>query len=278
MGTFTGKKNTTMTCTPSFNPSARDDGPAVAGMTGIYREAPPQDQLRPHFLCAWTSELAPGQDGDVAVLPDGCVDILWEGNRLSVVGPDVVAARPQLGPGARVLGLRFQPGAARGWLGVPLSELVGCKVELEALWGGGRADRIVRRLRDATSPGIQLRTLQDALAQEVPWAGAPQPRAAALFRWLATVSDPGGRMLCERLELSDRSLRRLSLEHFGYGPKTLERILRLQRFIGLLHREPDASLAALAAGAQYADQAHLSREVRALCGMTPSALQARSRG
>ncbi len=214
----------------------------------------------------------------MAVLPDGCADILWTGGRLGVVGPDVVAARPQLAPGARVLGLRFQPGAARGWLGVPLSELVGRRVELAALWGDARADRVARRVREAATPEGQMLALQEALTGDARRHEAPAPRAAALFRWLAAEPRPGGPGLDDRLEMSERSLRRFSHEHFGYGPKMLERILRLQRFIALLRGPAGLPLARLAADAGYADQAHLSREVRALCGMTPSALREQARG
>ena len=71
---------------------------------------------------------------------------------------------------------------------------------------------------------------------------------------------------------------RASHDHFGYGPKMLELILRLQRFIALLRGPADLPLAMLAVDAGYADQAHLSREVRALCGMTPSALREQARG
>ncbi|MCG2599473.1 AraC family transcriptional regulator [Achromobacter insuavis] len=259
-------------------PTPDSAAPAVAGMTGSYHEALPVASLRPHFLCAWRSELAPGQAADVAVLPDGCADILWTGGRLSVVGPDVVAARPQLAPGARVLGLRFQPGAARGWLGVPLSELVGRRVELAALWGDARADRVARRVREAATPEGQMLALQEALTGDARRHEAPAPRAAALFRWLAAEPRPGGPGLDDRLEMSERSLRRFSHEHFGYGPKMLERILRLQRFIALLRGPAGLPLARLAADAGYADQAHLSREVRALCGMTPSALREQARG
>lgn len=259
-------------------PTPDSTAPAVAGMTGSYHEASPVTSLRPHFLCAWRSELAPDQAADVTVLPDGCADILWTGDRLSVVGPDVVAARPQLAPGARVLGLRFQPGAARGWLGVPLSELVGRRVELGALWGDGGAERVARRVRDAVTPEAQMLALQQALADDAPRQEAPASRAAALFRWFAAAPQTGGPSLEDRLAMSERSVRRFSHEHFGYGPKRLERILRLQRFVGLLRGPADLPLAMLAALAGYADQAHLSREVRALCGMTPSALREQARG
>ena len=72
-----------------------------------------------------------------------------------------------------------------------------------------------------------------------------------------------------KLGLGERTLRRRFEEAFGYGPKTLDRILRFQRFLTLV-RDPRApSAAGLAAEAGYADQAHLIRESRRLAGSTP---------
>jgi AraC-like DNA-binding protein len=71
--------------------------------------------------------------------------------------------------------------------------------------------------------------------------------------------------------MSERTLRRRFDESFGYGPKTLDRILRFQRYRRLA-RQPDASTAVLAVEAGYADQAHLVRESRRLMGVTPQQL------
>jgi AraC-like DNA-binding protein len=72
--------------------------------------------------------------------------------------------------------------------------------------------------------------------------------------------------------VSERQLRRRFERGVGYGPRTLRRVLRFQRFLGLAHG--GGSLARLAADAGYADQAHLVRDCRSLAGMTPSALLA----
>jgi methylphosphotriester-DNA--protein-cysteine methyltransferase len=77
-------------------------------------------------------------------------------------------------------------------------------------------------------------------------------------------------------------LRRRCQAVVGYGPKTLQRVLRFRRFVSRIDAGPPAGraahdLAALAADAGYADQAHLTRECRALAGLTPAAL-ARQRG
>ncbi|BCG81274.1 helix-turn-helix domain-containing protein [Mesorhizobium sp. 113-3-3] len=76
--------------------------------------------------------------------------------------------------------------------------------------------------------------------------------------------------LLRTLHLSERTLRRRFEESFGYGPKTLDRILRFHRYRCLRQTSSDASTAMLAVEAGYSDQAHLIRESRRLSGATPS--------
>jgi hypothetical protein len=63
-------------------------------------------------------------------------------------------------------------------------------------------------------------------------------------------------------------------ETVGYGPATLVRVQRFQRFLALAGVHPGATLARLAADAGHADQAHLARECRRLSGLAPAALLA----
>ena len=58
----------------------------------------------------------------------------------------------------------------------------------------------------------------------------------------------------------------------GYGWRTFARVDRLQRTLLLHARTPDAPLSRLAVAAGYADQPHMSREVRSLSGLTPQQL------
>ena len=73
-----------------------------------------------------------------------------------------------------------------------------------------------------------------------------------------------------RLGISTRQLHRSIVANVGLTPKTLQRVMRLQRFLDYAERRPD--LAAAAADAGYADQSHLTREVLALSGLTPARL------
>jgi len=69
----------------------------------------------------------------------------------------------------------------------------------------------------------------------------------------------------------ERQLRRRFDERVGYGPKTLAANLRFQRLVAEL-RSARLELAAAAAAAGYADQAHLSRESLRLAGLSPREL------
>ena len=78
--------------------------------------------------------------------------------------------------------------------------------------------------------------------------------------------------LANDLGVTPRSLHRRCTTAVGYGPKTLERILRFRRAQLIARRAPALSLAELAMAAGYSDQAHLTRECRRLAGRTPAKL------
>jgi AraC-like DNA-binding protein len=99
----------------------------------------------------------------------------------------------------------------------------------------------------------------------------PDRRAAAAVAALSKTVDVAA--VANDVGLSSRQLRRLLLAEVGLGPKTLQRVARLQYFLALADLD-GAGLAALAARAGYADQSHLTREVRDLSGLPPAALLA----
>lgn len=245
----------------------------LADAAGFYREFQPPMALRGHFQCVWVNRAARDQGGPVDVVPDGCVDLVWREGRLLVAGPDITVARPVLMAGSTVLGARFRAGAAAHWLGLPMSEIVGRSVDLADIWGPRRVREVGERIADAPTPATKARWLLDGLSAMAPSMVKPDETAGRIFSWLhegTGASDPVA-ALRERLDLSERTLLRRSREHFGYGPKMLDRILRFQRFQTMARRAPQANLAAMAAEAGFADQAHLNRDIQSLCGMSAGA-------
>ncbi|QMU69733.1 helix-turn-helix domain-containing protein [Streptacidiphilus sp. P02-A3a] len=194
------------------------------------------------------------------VLPDGCMDLIWHDGDLLVAGPDTAAVLVPGRPGERYQGLRFAPGVGGAVLGVPAHELRDRRVPLAALWPQREVRVLAERVSLAADRGAALERL---IVARVDRADPPDPVRDAVVSGLRH----GRRVpeLARLTYLSERQLRRRCLELFGYGPKTLDRVLRLQRALAPARRGvPPADVAARAG---YADQAHLAREVRALAGI-----------
>jgi AraC-like DNA-binding protein len=199
---------------------------------------------------------------DVRVLPDGCMDLIWTSTGdLFVAGPDTVAYLHATQPGRVLTGLRFAPGVAPVVLGVAAHELADGRVGLEQLWHPADVRHVAGRLADSRLPGRVLEAVADDRLRDLDTAGLATLREVVrLLRARRSV-----RSVAAAVGMSERQLRRRSIEAFGYGPKTLARILRAQRAIALA-RSGEA-LADVAFRAGYADQAHLARDIRALAGI-----------
>ncbi|WP_019630670.1 helix-turn-helix domain-containing protein [Actinomadura atramentaria] len=225
-----------------------------------YREtaAPPVAGL----ACAWTAGLPAAAAGPAVqrVVPDACVDVVWwpGGGGLLVAGPDTGPAPAVLRPGDRLAGVRLRPGAAGPVLGVPPAALRDARVPLTEVWGGA-ADRLAERLAAADDPAAALAA---GIAARAAAAPPPDPLAAPLARALAAGSV---RDAAAALGLGERQVRRRAVAAFGYGPKTVQRVLRFQRALRLARAGRPLAEVAWAAG--YSDQPHMAHDVRQLGGV-----------
>lgn len=248
----------------------------LAKRCGIYRERTAPASLAAHVECLWSHAIPEGPRQPMAVVPDGCADIIWSSRGLVVAGPDRVAAFPAISPGETVVGLRFRAGIAASFLHTPLCELTGTIVPLEAFWGAA-ARELDLRMAEAESVATRTIILAQAAEQRLPAIAAPPADIAACLAHLRqgrpTSSDNPIRLLAQATGTSERTLRRRCHEHFGYGAKTLDRILRLQRFLVACRSDVQPSLTTLALDAGYADQAHLTRETRELTSLSPGEIR-----
>ncbi|MBB1252030.1 helix-turn-helix transcriptional regulator [Streptomyces sp. OF3] len=219
----------------------------------------------------WTRPAGGGPEEDTRVLPDGCMDLIWHeaADGLLVAGPDTRAHTSRSTPDAGWAGLRLPPGVAPALLGVPAHELRDRRVPLAEVLPLTRARRLTARVDRATDRGAALERIALELAGEPP-DPLCQAVAAGLRRGRPVAE------LADEVALSPRQLHRRALAAFGYGPKTLARVLRLRAALPLI--TSGRPLAEVAAATGYADQAHLTREVRALTGLPPGRLRSHPAG
>ncbi|OAX54548.1 hypothetical protein A6R73_03440 [Xanthomonas translucens pv. poae] len=68
--------------------------------------------MRDRLRCSWRFRQGAGEAQPTQVLPDGCVDLIWDGRALFVAGPDHCASSAALAPGSVLSGVRLAPGYA----------------------------------------------------------------------------------------------------------------------------------------------------------------------
>lgn len=195
------------------------------------------------------------------------MDVIWFGDHLLVAGPDTRAQLSTMPSGSSVTGLRLPPGWGPAVLGVPAVELRDVRVRLDQVWCPAR---VRRASEQAAVPGRAASALE-SLARERLADADPPPRdvtgAVAMVQRGASVAH-----VADAVGWSRRQLHRRSLTAFGYGLKTLGRVLRLQRALELVRS--GVLLRDAAARAGYADQSHLARDVKDLTGVPLGTLMA----
>jgi AraC-like DNA-binding protein len=236
-----------------------------------YRELAPSADVYSLVACRWMRDAPDASADSVLVLPDGCVDLLWREGELVLAGVDRTARSTAVNPGKRTLGLRMRPGVAGAVLGMPASEVLDVHVKLEELLGPA-ADELAERLGKTREDEEAFGLLEATIASRVR-DGGPDPLVLAATRRLGF---PGARVdeLAESLGISDRQLRRRFHGSVGYGPKTLDRVLRFRRLVAQSGAiaAGESDLARVAADLGYADQAHMTRDCLRLSGLTPVGL------
>ena len=241
--------------------------PEGAWLTPGYAEWRPPPALRGAVACLWAGVVPGDADGESLILPDACSDLVWEqGVGCYVAGPDTGPVRTVTKAGTVTVGVRFRPSAGGQVLGLPLSEIRDQRVPLAGLLPAAG-----KRLPATLDPAKAAARALDAAGLLV----ADAPPDLAMTRAATLLRDPSARAedVAGEVGLSERQLRRRCHAAAGYGPKTLQRVLRFQRFVRMLDAAArPLDLAAAAARAGYADQAHLTRECSALSGLTPTAL------
>lgn len=237
----------------------------VTRVTG-YRERPAPPSLRVEVECGWRAGVPAGAaPTSGSVLPDGCMDLIWIDGHVVVAGPDTAAHPVHRSAGSTAHGLRLHPGAAPALLGVPATALRDQRVPLAEI-APAAARRTARSVDDGRDPLAALAALACELRAE---HGAPDPAVRVAARHIAaghSVADTA-----DAMGWTVRTLHRRAGAAFGYGPATLRRVLRFRVAVALLAagRAP----ADVAAHAGYADQPHLSREIRDLAGVTAASLR-----
>jgi AraC-like DNA-binding protein len=173
--------------------------------------------------------------------------------------------------------LAVSPLGARALLGRPAGELAGIDVDGSEVLGAV-AGELHERLREADSWAARFALLDQILLDHADLDQQVTPDIAEAWRLLIRCGGTiGAGDLARRVGWSPRYLQRRLLAETGLTPKAAARVIRFDRARRTLQGQAateggarGGTLASLAAGCGYYDQAHLAREFRGLAGCPPS--------
>ena len=135
---------------------------------------------------------------------------------------------------------------------------------------GREAEELSDTVLACTTTGARLDALDAFLTKRLTAAAEPDVTMSHVMEALRKKSVS---VTAADLGWSRKRLAAWFRDRAGIRPAQFIRLARFERFTGALQREPRAALAELACEAGYADQAHLTHDVRRLAGVTPAALR-----
>lgn len=245
-----------------------------------YREHIPHPALREHVECYWTlrGRVRRGEERVEAVVPDACVDFLFDlsAGTAQLVGT-MTRPLPVLRAGSMdLLGVRFRPGALTTFVDAPAAEITDADVPLLDAAGPAGAE-LFERLEEEPHTPDRIAVLDRCLSLD--WKRPPRGGDELVLAAARVLAERGGNVrvpvLAAAVGLGRRQLERRFLDAVGLSPKRAARVLRFQTALSRLLGRPADSLAAVAVGAGYHDQAHFTRDFAELAGETPGAYRAR---
>ena len=249
-------------------------------MTG-YRQFVPNDALRSPVDTYWINRCGGDSLGDPRgdsafdrVLPDGGIDLVFSRDADSgTLFSSPLILRPDFMSGPMphwFIGVRFKPAMARVLIDIPPTECRDRVIRASEIDVGFAA--LEDRLSHCRTAEAALATLRKFVEQRL--AGATPDVPARVREAVSLLRGGSVRATAQCLGTTVRSLHRDLVQWSGLAPKALGRILRMQRALAAI-RADAAPLADIAARLAYADQAHMTRELKALSGYTPRELRPR---
>ena len=243
----------------------------------IHRFAPsPElaDVVRRHWIPVWS--LPEGSRSVQRVLQYPVCNLVIEPSYAIVVGPTTGLSTRELTGSGWALGTMLQPAAGALLLGGAVSEFADTATPLETvpgLDGAALVDRVRSALagepESAQGQQTAVTALEDALAGLL-----PVDEEGLLVNAIVEYVEGDPRVqrvsqLCEKFDISERSLQRLTARRIGLTPKWLVQRRRLHEAAGRLSSAEPPDLARVALDLGYADQAHFTRDFRTVTALTP---------
>lgn len=243
----------------------------------IYQQFEPHPTLAPYIDAYWTATGDKSGSGREKILPDGCIDILFnlgedcltendsfllESSKAYLIGTMTRFKENTMQPDSHLLGIRFKPAAFTLFYEYPsIYKLADQTVEFEK-----------KLSPDAETTAKYFTAYLDHFFLNK----LSQPKRT-LFPIVTDIQHQNGlvsvRALAQRHFTTIRQLERSFNQHLGISPKEFINLVRYQHtFQKIRNNTAKRSLLEIAFECGYYDHSHLSNEIKKYTGVAPALL------
>ena len=211
----------------------------------------------------WTAPECRSGVSEEWVMPTCRAQIIFAPEASSLVGPKVAAERIERRLSEPMVGVSLVAGATSAFVGASGSDLCGATVSLDALLPVGSRPDLLAECGGAAALGRVEAEMVDRLG-DLTTDPAVQAVERAIREGQAATAAIAEHGLDRRTFVPD-------FHHaVGVTPKRYERICRFNRAVAAVRHVNAKPLASIAAAHGFADQAHMTREIRHFARTKPS--------
>ncbi len=245
-----------------------------------YNEYIPPTSLQSYLDCYWSyiTNTATILSHKKPIIPDGCIDIIFDLNHPTTLKSFVVGAmtRPFVNSRTNLLGVRFKPGMAYPFLKIPIHELTDLHVDYYE-FVGQEANHLSSQLVDLNSTEHQISQLNNIFTKKLSALNAVEtPMSWALDLIQCSGGEISIKQISDEVGWSRQHFTRKCLCYTGLTPKFLNQVVRIKKVIKNYKTEKFYNWSQLSIDGGFYDQSHMINEFRKITGLTPVEFLSRS--
>lgn len=216
------------------------------------------------------------EDTTIPVVPDGCIDLLFEydGKGMSAFAAgSALTWQERLWEGKKeYFGVRFMPGFHPAGITVVLKDLIDQKLPLEDVWME-KESRLLQRIREQKDFYQRIRIFLEEYTKLENKREKPFGKIELLMTVKNMVYDSDGMIrvseMAEKTGYSERYINKVFIEQMGFSPKMFCKIIQFQRSLEFLNYGAPDKMTEAAVYLGYYDQAQFIKNFRTYAGITP---------
>lgn len=245
-----------------------------------YKEYLPSKELRPYVACYWESNREsnynPIESEAKRVIPDGCVDIIFDANGInSAFKGEVVGAMDRAfilsqNGYVRNFGVRFFPGCAHMFVKIPLMEIKNSAISLAAIWN--KEAEIIEELISDSKSTLERVNIMEGYLKKILYDNnlVNFHLLNILTRIYESKGDIRLKNIADREIISQRQIHRNFTSWIGLNPKSFIKVIRLQNIYNSALKNNHINIFDIALSNGYYDQSHFIKDFKKFYGDTPS--------